>query len=83
MIVKINPVTQSNDLENYKSYWKNISEDAKDLKLLTPDDVKIISSVVKSLLTRFSDSVTASPPPTETNNTYSYSPHSVPKSGSS
>ena len=85
MIVKINPVSQSDELENYESYWKNISEDAKDLKLLTPDDVQIISSVVNSLLTKFSESseVVVDPPVVDSSNAFSYSPHSVPKSGSS
>jgi len=52
LICKINTTTQKNLLERYEMYWKSVSNDAKDLKLLTPDDIQIISTVLKTLLAR-------------------------------
>jgi len=52
MIMKLNSAESQKDnvlMERYHRYWHLVSEDAKDLKLLTPDDIKTISNVVKSL----------------------------------
>ena len=44
------PTKEEEDaLERYERYWKLVSDDAKDLKLLTPDDVHTISCVIKSI----------------------------------
>ena len=56
MIFKIDLGTQYHMLEQYQQYWRYVSEDAKDLVLLTPDDVQTITSVVKSILAK-SDAV--------------------------
>ena len=49
MLVKIDPSTQQVLLDRYEFYWKSVYEDARDLDLLTPDDICNIASVVKSI----------------------------------
>lgn len=52
MITRIDLIADFSKLTQYEDYWRRVSEDAKDLNLLTPDDVQTISSVTKSLLAK-------------------------------
>uniref|UniRef100_A0A7S4IR18 Protein kinase domain-containing protein n=1 Tax=Odontella aurita TaxID=265563 RepID=A0A7S4IR18_9STRA len=56
MIARVDLSTNPGILGRYEEYWRHVSEDAKDLLLLTPDDVQTITGVVKSLLAK-SDAV--------------------------
>jgi len=52
MFTRIDLIADYQKLTKYENYWRQVSEDAKDLNLLTPDDIETISSVVKSLLAK-------------------------------
>ena len=52
MVTRIDLVSEFPRLRQYEEYWRRVSEDAKDLNLLTPDDIQTISSVLKSLLAK-------------------------------
>lgn len=52
MICRIDLVSDYKKLIQYEEYWHGVSEDAKDLNLLTPDDIQTISSVTKLLLAK-------------------------------
>jgi hypothetical protein len=43
------PADEQEAVARYERYWKLVSDDAKDLKLLTPDDVHTITCVIKSI----------------------------------
>jgi len=49
MIAKVSSV-ETRKIEGFERYWKMVSEDAKDMRLLVPDDIHTISTVVKRLL---------------------------------
>ncbi len=49
MVERIDLFTDFAKLAQFENYWRKVSEDAKDLNLLTPDDIQTISSVVRSL----------------------------------
>ena len=52
MICRVDLVSDYQKLIQYEDYWRRVSEDAKDLNLLTPDDIQTISSVTMSLLAK-------------------------------
>ena len=52
MIYRIDLISEYQKLILYEDYWRRVSEDAKDLNLLTPDDIETITSVTKSLLAK-------------------------------
>ena len=52
MIEKIDLRSNVQQLYQYEKYWSDVSDDSKDLKLLTPDDIQTITSVVRSLLAK-------------------------------
>lgn len=52
MVTRIDLVSDFPKLTQYEDYWRRVSEDAKDVNLLTPDDIQTISSVTKSLLAK-------------------------------
>ena len=52
MIYRIDLISEYQKLMLYEDYWRCVSEDAKDLNLLTPDDIETITSVTKSLLAK-------------------------------
>jgi ankyrin repeat protein len=52
MISKVDLISDYPRLIKYEDYWRRVSEDAKDINLLTPDDIQTISSVIKSLLAK-------------------------------
>ena len=49
MVECIDLLIDFSKLIQYETYWKNASDDAGDLLLLTPDDIQSISSAVHSL----------------------------------
>lgn len=49
MLAKIELPEKQVLLDRYEFYWKNVSEDARDLDLLTPDDICNIASVLKTI----------------------------------
>jgi len=52
MITRIDLISDFPKLTQYEDYWRRVSEDAKDVNLLTPDDIQTIASVTKSLLAK-------------------------------
>lgn len=52
MITRIDLISDFPKLTQYEDYWRRVSEDAKDVNLLTPDDIQTITSVTKSLLAK-------------------------------
>eukprot|EP00548_Thalassiothrix_antarctica_P011370 CAMPEP_0194158066 /NCGR_PEP_ID=MMETSP0152-20130528/74556_1 /TAXON_ID=1049557 /ORGANISM="Thalassiothrix antarctica, Strain L6-D1" /LENGTH=2143 /DNA_ID=CAMNT_0038866995 /DNA_START=775 /DNA_END=7206 /DNA_ORIENTATION=- len=50
MITRIDLISDFPQLTQYEDYWRGVSDDAKDVNLLTPDDIQTITSVIKSLL---------------------------------
>ena len=52
MVARIDLVSDFPKLRQHEEYWRRVSEDAKDLHLLTPDDIQTISTVLKSLLAK-------------------------------
>lgn len=62
LITRVDLSSQKILLERVERYWKNISDDAKAMALLTPDDISTITSVVKNLMANFNtaNSATAS-----------------------
>ena len=52
MLYRINVSEDKNLLLQYETYWSHLLSDARDMKLFTPDDIKIIDQVLRLLLSK-------------------------------